>query len=158
MNKDKEALKMEIIKKFTKMRNIINEREDKLLKEIDNKFNELFFQGGDDIIKKSERFPDTIKNALIKGKQLNNDWDNNDILNSKINDCIQIENSIKLIKEIDDNIKKYNSQNSKITFITNKENDFNDIISKIEIFGAIIDEENKTCLLNSNLKMAKIIQ
>ena len=95
---------------------------------------------------------------MIKGKQLNNDWDNNDILNSKINDCIQIENSIKLIKEIDDNIKKYNSQNSKITFITNKENDFNDIISKIEIFGAIIDEENKTCLLNSNLKMAKIIQ
>lgn len=155
MNKDKEALKMEIIKKFTKMRNIINEREDKLLKEIDNKFNELFFQGGDDIIKKSERFPDTIKNALIKGKQLNNDWDNNDILNSKINDCIQIENSIKLIKEIDDNIKKYNSQNSKITFITNKENDFNDIISKIETFGAIIDEENKTCLFKFKFKNGK---
>jgi len=114
-----------------------------------------FFQGGDDIIKKSERFPDTIKNALIKGKQLNNDWDNNDILNSKINDCIQIENSIKLIKEIDDNIKKYNSQNSKITFITNKENDFNVIISKIETFGAIIDEENKTCLFKFKFKNGK---
>ena len=142
VNKDKEELKMEIIQKFTKMRNTINEREDKLLSEIDNKFNELFFQGGDDIIKKSEKFPDKIKNALIKGKQINNDWDNNnDILNSKINDCIQIENSIKLIKNLNDNIKKYNEQNSEIKFITNDEDDFNDIITKIINFGGIINKE-----------------
>ena len=116
VNKDKEELKMEIIQKFTKMRNTINEREDKLLLEIDNKFNDLFFKGGDDIIKKSEKFPDKIKNALIKGKQINDDWDNNnDILNSKINDCIQIENSIKLIKNLNDNIKKY-----KLIFISTK--------------------------------------
>ena len=156
MNKDKEELKMEIIQKFTKMRNTINEREDKLLLEIDNKFNDLFFKGGDDIIKKSEKFPDKIKNALIRGNQLNNDWDNNDdILNSKINDCIQIENSIKFIKEIDDNIKKYNSKNTKIKFITSKENDFNDIITKIMDFGQIMNENPESNIFKFKFKNGK---
>ena len=142
MNKDKEALKMEIIQKFTKMRNTINEREDKLLSEIDNKFNDLFIQGGDEIIKKSEKFPDKIKNYLIKGKQLCEKWDNNDdILNSKINDCIEIENSIKLIKDLDDNIKIYNSKKTEIKFITKEENDFDKIITKIINFGEIINED-----------------
>jgi len=70
INKDKEELKMEIIQKFTKMRSAINEREDKILSEIDSKFNDLFCQEGDDIIKKSEKFPEKIKNSLIKGKQI----------------------------------------------------------------------------------------
>ena len=144
---------MEIIQKFTKMRNIINEREDKLLSEIDNKFNDLFFQGSDDIIKKGEKFPDKIKNSLIKGKQLSEEWDNNDNnLNSKINDCIQIENSIKLIKDLDDNIKKYNSQNSEIKFITNKDDDFNDIITKIQNFGEIINKKLNTNLFEFKFK------
>ena len=156
MNKDKEALKMEIIQKFTKMRNTINEREDKLLSDIDNKFNDLFIQGGDEIIKKSEKFPDKIKTYLIKGKQLCEKWDNNDdILNSKINDCIEIENSIKLIKDLDDNIKRYNSQKTEIKFITKEENDFDKIITKLINFGEITNEEKSINSFKFKFKKGK---
>ena len=112
MNKDKEELKMGIIKKFSQMRNAINEREDKLLSEIDNKFN-LIIKEDNDLVKKSEQFPNTIKNSLIKGIKLNSEWDNSkEKINSKINDCIKIENSVKAINELNENIKNYSSQKS----------------------------------------------
>ena len=43
INEDKEKLKLDISKIFTKIRNTLNEREDELLLEIDNKYNNLFF-------------------------------------------------------------------------------------------------------------------
>ena len=140
INNDKEQLKMEIIKKFTEMRNIINEREDKLLKEIDNKFNDLISKEDNNLIKKSEKYPNIIKNSLEKGKKLNKEWDsNNEKLNSKINECIKIENTTKEIKELEENIKKYASKNIEIKFITHKQDDFKNLISKINDFGEIIN-------------------
>ena len=44
INKGKEEIKMQIVKKFTEIRNIINEREDKLLSQIDSKFDDLFLK------------------------------------------------------------------------------------------------------------------
>jgi exonuclease VII small subunit len=44
INADKESLKLKIQNAFTKMRNLLNEREDELLLEIDNKYNDLFFK------------------------------------------------------------------------------------------------------------------
>ena len=41
--KNKEELKLEIQKVFTKIRNELHEREDKLLMELDNNFNETYF-------------------------------------------------------------------------------------------------------------------
>ena len=144
INKNKEELKMEIIKKFTEMRNAINEREDKLLSEIDNRFNDSIFKEDNDFIKKSEKFPNILKNSLDRGKKLNDEWDNNnEKLNSKINECIKIENSIKTIKELDESIKKYNSQKIEFKFTTETENDFNNIITKIKEFGEIINEGEK---------------
>ena len=140
INRDKEELKMQIIKTFTEMKNIINEREDKLLLEIDNKFKELIFKEDNNLFKKIEKYPNIIKNLLERGKKLNEEWDNSkENLNSKINDCIKIENSIKEIKELDENIKKYNSQNIEIKF--QKEEDFKDIIEKIKEFGEIVNNE-----------------
>ena len=51
MKDEKEELKLNIQKIFTKIRNKINEREDKLLKEIDEQIDSLFFNGN--IIKES---------------------------------------------------------------------------------------------------------
>ena len=42
INEDKEELKLKIQKIFTKIRNVLNEREDELLLEVDAKYNELF--------------------------------------------------------------------------------------------------------------------
>ena len=44
INKDKEELKLKIQKIFTKIRNSLNEKEDKLLLEIDGKFNKIFIK------------------------------------------------------------------------------------------------------------------
>ena len=54
ISKDKEELKLNIQKIFTKLRNIINNREDELLMEVDNKFDDIYFR--DEIIKKVKIF------------------------------------------------------------------------------------------------------
>ena len=42
MKEDKEKLKIGIQKNFTKLRNELNDKEDKILNEVDEKFNELY--------------------------------------------------------------------------------------------------------------------
>ena len=63
---------------------MINEREDKLLLEIVKIYNNYF---NEDIIKKGEKLPKKIKISLEKGKLIDKEWENNDLL-SYINDCI----------------------------------------------------------------------
>ena len=43
IEKNKEELKTNIQKIFTKLRNVLNDRDDKLLTEVDNKYNEFYF-------------------------------------------------------------------------------------------------------------------
>ena len=82
INEDKEKLKLEIQSVFTKLRNIINEREDQLLLDVDKKFDELFFK--EELIKKGEKLPNKIKISLENGKKIIKDWDENK-LNELIN-------------------------------------------------------------------------
>ena len=58
---------MKISKIFTKLRNAINNREDKLLFDIDNKYNEFIFD--EKIIKESQKLPNKIKEYIEKGKK-----------------------------------------------------------------------------------------
>ena len=57
INENKEKLKLEIKNAFKKIRNILNEREDQLLIEVDKEFDNLFFK---------EDFIKNVKNCLIK--------------------------------------------------------------------------------------------
>ena len=66
INKSKEELKLKIQTIFTKIRNALNEKEDKLLLDIDNKYDEIYFK--EDLIKESERLPNKIKKSIDKGK------------------------------------------------------------------------------------------
>ena len=163
INNNKEQLKIEIIKKFTQIRNSINEREDKLLAQIDNKYNEIFLKEDDNIIKKSEKLPNIIKISLEKGKLINEKWNNNENkLNSNINDCLQIENSIKTINTLNENIEKYNNQRIKLKFEDINDN-LNIIIKNINEFGDIINDDEvykfkfkkgKNYILNENCSIA----
>lgn len=77
IEKDKEAIKLDIQKTFTKIRSILNDREDQLLSEVDQKYDELFFS--EDIVKESEKLPKKIEISLEKGKSIANEWNNNQL-------------------------------------------------------------------------------
>jgi len=103
VNKNKEELKLKIQDIFTQIRNILNNREDELLLEVDKKFNQIYYK--EEIIKQSEYLPNKIKIILEKGKIINKEWNNDNKLNPLINDCINIENNIKDINNINEIIK-----------------------------------------------------
>ena len=159
IDKGKEELKLKIQKIFTKIRNSLNEKEDKLLLEVDEKFNEKFIK--EDIIRESEKIPNKIKISLEKGKLINEEWNDNN-LNSLINDCIDIENNIKKINEMNEIINKNNlNKNIKIDFSLNEE-EINEYLNGIKSFGKIIiisDEEkiNYELYNNFDIKIKKPI-
>ena len=139
INKSKEDLKLKVQEIFTKIRNILNEKEDQLLLDIDNKYDNKYFK--EDLIKESERLPNKIKKSIDKGKIIEKEWDENN-LSSLINDCINIENSIKEINKINDNIKKSKSnKDSKIIYNIDEEQ-IDILLNKIKNFGNIITEED----------------
>ena len=148
INEEKDNLKLTIQKIFTKIRNIINNREDELLIDIDKKFNDIYFN--EDIIKDGEKFPYKIQLSLEKGRKINDEWEKNN-LSSLINDCIIIEENINDINKINENIQKYNSFNAKIIFEP-EENEINKFLEKIKIFGSIKEIINKSVLFESKIE------
>ena len=135
INKSKEEQKLYVQKVFTKIRSALNEREDELLQEIDNKYNENFCK--EDIIEESIKLPNKIKKSLEKGKLSDDDWNDNNKLSSLINDCINIENNIKNINSINDNIEKCKEfKNIKINF-SPKDESIDEFIQSIKKFGNI---------------------
>ena len=140
INKSKEEIKLKISKIFTKIRNIVNEREDKLLLELDNKYEEIYFN--EDIIKKGEKLPNQIKKNLDKGKILDKEWNEEDNkIIQRINDCLNIENNIQNIININNIIDKCNSEEIKIYFFPEDEN-INELEESIKTFGDIFEDEN----------------
>ncbi len=155
ISQDKEELKINIQKIFTKIRNTLNEREDEILNEVDNQFNNLFFK--EEIIKESEKLPNKVKISLQKGQLIKKDWNDDDKLNLLINECIIIENNIQDINKINENMEKCNSKNIKIYFNPqdNKETEeLDNFLETIKKFGNItyIDFKYtfKKCLLDIN--------
>ena len=145
MNKNKEEIKLDIQKIFTKIRNELNNREDELLLEVDKEYEKMNFN--DNILKESQKLPNKIKISLEKGEKLCKEMDNNINSYSLVYDCVNIENEIKNINLINEKIKKFSSVNSQIKFISgNIEN----IIESIKKFGGINEENNN---LNNNINI-----
>ena len=97
INKKKEDLQKNIQSIFTKIRSELNDREDKILSETEEQFSKLYFN--DDIINISEKLPKRINYSLEKGKEINKDWNDNE-LSLLINNCINIEKTLNDINEI----------------------------------------------------------
>ena len=152
LNERKEELKLKISKIFTKIRSAVNEREDKILSEIDHKFDSIYFK--EEIIQKNEDLPIKIKKSIEIGKRIEKEWDNKNI-NLLINYCINIENNIKNIKEINKNIEKYISNKIYINFLPGKEDEINEFIKKIKIFGEIELKKNNDNIFVFQFKEGK---
>ena len=87
INKNKDELKSDIHKMFTKLRSDLNNREEILISEVDKKYNEIYCNK--ELFKESEYLLKTIKNSIEKGREIENNWNNNK-LNKLINDCLNI--------------------------------------------------------------------
>ena len=129
INQKKEKLKLDIQKIFTQLRNTINDREDQLLLEVDNKFDSLYFT--EELIKKSDKLPKSVKMSLEAGKNIIQEFNDNNKLSSFINDCIKIETDVKDINTINENIEKANMIKLDTTFT------YDDFTSNIKCFGKI---------------------
>ena len=133
ITKKKEKLKIKVKKIFTRIRDTLNEKENEILLEIEEKFSDIFYK--EDSFKEYEKLPNKIKISFEKELDEHN-------LTKFINNCINIENYIKEINKINDNIKKYHS--SKITKIlfNCEENKINKILEDIKYMGKVVIKES----------------
>ena len=132
INQNKEDLKLKIQKIFTKIRNVLNDREDELLLKVDDYFI------NENIIRDGEKLPNKIKISLEKGKKINENFENNEQLCLLINDCLNIENNITEINNINQNLKKFNNYNFlNIKFSPQNNEDINKLLVEIQNFGKI---------------------
>ena len=115
---DKEAVKLKIQKIYTQLRNMINEQEDKLLFEIDRKFKKIYFK--EKFVKQCAELPKKIKNTLIEGNAINKEWDEKK-LNYLINGCINIENNIETINQMNKAINNHKLNKIKVKFVEDEE-------------------------------------
>ena len=149
INETREEIKIKISKTFTKIRNALNEREDKLLLDVDNIF--AHSSVNEKTLKLFEKLPNEIKTSLDKGKQIENEFNNNEDkkVNFFINECIKIENNIKNIQLMNESIKKLNGKEIKVKFKPEEENILNIFIEEINKFGEIIEDKFYISNLNS---------
>ena len=112
--------------------------------EVDNYFDDYYCK--EDMIKIMEKIPNKIKISLKKGKNKENSWEDDNKLSLLINDCIILENHIKLINNMNQIVKKFNDNNSKI-HLNLCEDKLNDFLKEIEELGEIT---------RTNFKLKKI--
>ena len=139
INNNKEELKLNIQKIFTKLRNKLNSREDEILLEVDNKFNKFYFN--ENIIKNAEKLTNQIKINLNKGKIIDNEW--NDINSLDIEAKFIFEEEINKIIE---NIKSFGEINC---INKNNKKDKEDLFENILKKSKIIESEEQIKLLNN---------
>ena len=132
IEKNKEEVKFEIQKIFTKIHTELNNREDQLLLEVDQIFEKEFHNENLNNFLKEKKFPEKIKLFLEKGKLAEKNWEKNENTNCLIYDCINIENTITKINDMNTSLEKSQKQKKKLKFYSKS----NEIISLIKNFGS----------------------
>ena len=144
INKDKEELKLNIQKIFTRIRNAINEREDEILSKVNQLFDNIYMKENEMI--EIDKYPNKVKGLLKQGKTEIEKWNSNkneSSLSSFINSCINIEKSLLSINNIEQNLLKCkNGLSSVIKFNPSEENELKGFISELASFGKVY-KENK---------------
>ena len=98
------------------------------------------------MIKETQKLPNKIKLSIEKGKEIENNWKNIK-LNSLINDCLNIENTINNINKIKKCVEKKNSLDLEFKFFP-KDEGINQLIKIIQKFGYI-----KNALFDSKIEI-----
>jgi len=162
INKKKEQIMNEIQKIFTKLRTVLNNREDELLKEVEEAYKKNCFD--DNIIKESEKISGKTKKCLDSVNDLNIIKEKNKELNFEINFYIQFEKNLNEIDELIQIINKLNSKtyelnlevnNDKLESDIKKFGKINQIIKEIEIRKIKFEQKNIEKIIE--MKDAKFI-
>ena len=132
---NKENVKSEIQKIFTKIRAELDLREEMLLKEVEDIFDKEFQNKEVENFLNEKKFPDKIKMFIDKGKIAEKDWDKNENKNSLIYDCINVENTIKKINDMNANLEKTKKENKKLNFYIQSD----EAVSTIKNLGSFND-------------------
>ena len=104
--------------------------------ELDNLYEKIYFK--EELIKVSEKLPNEIKLSLEKGISIDKEWnDKDDKLKPIINECINIENTIYNINQINQNIKKSELHNDLEIKFCPDDNEMNYFMDIIQNFGNI---------------------
>ena len=110
------------------------------MQEIDKQFDNTFFK--ENIIKQSEKLPYEIKINLEKGKKIINEWEDDNKCIFLINESLNIEKNIENIQNINDKMENYYSNNIKIKFNPDENDEnLNNFLNSIKSFGEIYDIE-----------------
>ena len=150
INKDKEELKLNIQKIFTKIRNNINDREDEILLNVDEIFDNTYIKEKE--MNDIDKYPNKISILLKQGKSTIDQWKNEKELSLLINNCINIEKNLMKINNIEQNLKKSKGAMSSEIKFSPSEYELEDFISILTTFGKIFkekkgeNEENKNNL------------
>ena len=92
--------------------------------------------------------PNLVKLSLEKGKIKESVWKDKNKLNKLINDCINIENTVKNINEVYDKINNYNSKKElEIEFIP-KEEEIEQSLNIIREFGGFEVKDNRQFIMS----------
>ena len=140
INDKKEEIKLKIQQVFTKLRNELNNREDKLLTDVDQQLN-IF--DDEKLIRKCDSLPEKIKKSLDVVKNIDKEGNNDNIIQF-INDCVNTENNIKDIIDINEKIKANKEySNIKIKFYPEDELIINKFLESINNFGEVKKDDYK---------------
>ena len=148
IDKNKEEIKGEIQKVFTKIREELNAREDQLLIEVDQIYEKKYNSKYLDNILKEKKLDEKIKIFIDKGKTAEKEWDKYDNKIILINDCINIEKSIDKINNININIDNYKSQDKKLKFYSHSD-DIIYLIKKLGTFDKKINQQEVCININN---------
>ena len=141
IKENKEDLKTKIQNIFTEIRTKINEREDKILLEVDQIYDNTYIS--DNTIKIIDKLPNKVKSSLEKGKLTEEEWQDKNKLSSLIHECLNIEKNIISINLINNIIKQSkNNMKNKIKFYPEEKNYIHKILSNIFNFGKIYKEKS----------------
>ena len=160
ITKDKEELKLKIQKIFTKIRNSINDREDKILSKVDELYDNTYVKQND--MNDISKYPNKIKELLIQGKSEMKKWNDNKNLNelsSFLNNCINIEKLMLSINDKEQSLKRCkNELKSVFEFSPSEGDELNSFISKLTSFGQIYKEVDhiQTKTMEENIIDVKI--
>ena len=153
--KNKEKIKLEIQNSFDVINDVLNNRENQLMLEVDNIYDDIFIK--EDIFKEIEKLPENIKLAL-ESNYVANENNNEENIISLVNNCINIENYIKDINIMNEKIKTLkNVDNLAIDYIYNNEM----LLEQINKFGCfqrdIIPQFLKSSILKGDSKNQNLL-